>query len=121
VVEKELLTPKGLRTLSPKNPNYIGQYYGDQTSRYSAYHQGTVWPWLLGHFVEAYYKLHGKAVNSIAKPLLDSFCEDMSKHGVCGISEVYDGDPPQQPGGCISKAWSVSEIIRIKRIYEQNQ
>jgi predicted glycogen debranching enzyme len=120
VIHRELFTPKGLRTLAPKNPNYIGRYEGDQPARDSAYHQGTAWPWLLGHFVEAYYKLHGKAADSIAKTILDSFCKDMSKHGVCGISEVYDGDPPQRAGGCISQAWSVAEILRIKRLYEQN-
>ena len=121
VVHRELFTPYGLRTLAPKNPHYIGRYEGDQATRDSAYHQGTAWPWLLGHFVEAYYKLHGKSANSIAKTVLDSFCKDMSKYGVCGIAEVYDGDPPQRPGGCISQAWSVSEMLRIKRLYDQNQ
>jgi predicted glycogen debranching enzyme len=118
VVHKELYTPKGLRTLSPKNPNYSGQYEGDQAMRDSAYHQGTAWPWLLGHFIEASYRLNGKSTNTLAKEVLDSFCDDMSDHGVCGIAEVYDGDPPQRPGGCISQAWSVAEIIRIKRLYE---
>jgi predicted glycogen debranching enzyme len=121
VVHRELYTPKGLRTLAPKNPNYIGRYEGDQATRDSAYHQGTAWPWLLGHFVEAYYNLHGKTADSIAKDILDSFCSDMPKHGVCGISEVYDGDPPQRPNGCISQAWSVAELIRIKRLYEKYQ
>lgn len=119
VVEGELFTTKGLRTLSPKNPNYIGKYEGDQATRDSAYHQGTAWPWLLGHFIEAHYKIHGLATNTIAKKILDSICEDMDKHGVCGIAEIYDGDPPQQPNGCISQAWSVSEILRIKRIYDK--
>lgn len=121
VIHRELFTPKGIRTLSPKNQHYLGQYEGDQISRDQAYHQGTAWPWLLGHFVEAYYKIHGKTANSIAKTILDSFCGDMSKHGVCGISEVFDGDPPQRPGGCLSQAWSVAAIIKTKRLYDQNQ
>ncbi|MDX9845907.1 MAG: amylo-alpha-1,6-glucosidase [Tenuifilaceae bacterium] len=121
VVYRELFTAKGLRTLAPKNPHYIGIYEGDQATRDSAYHQGTAWPWLLGHFIEGYYKIHGKTANALAKSILDSFCKDMSKHGVCGIAEVYDGDPPQRPNGCISQAWSVAEVLRIKRLYDQNQ
>ncbi len=120
VVERELLTPKGLRTLAPKNPLYHGKYEGDQPTRDSAYHQGTVWPWLMGHFVEAYYKLHGKRANAIAKNFLNAIEEDMCKHGICSIAEVYDGDPPHRPGGAISQAWSVAEALRIKRLYEQN-
>ena len=120
VVHRELFTPKGLRTLAPKNPRYIGRYEGDQATRDSAYHQGTAWPWLLGHFIEGYYKIHGKTANALAKAVLDAFCEDMPKHGVCGIAEVYDGDPPQRPNGCISQAWSVAEVLRIKRMYDKN-
>jgi glycogen debranching enzyme len=120
VVHKELYTTKGLRTLSPKNPYYIGQYEGDSDSRDKAYHQGTAGPWLLGHFIEASYKLDGSATNTLAKDVLDSFCEDMAEHGICGIAEIYDGDPPQRPNGCISQAWSVAEILRIKRLYENN-
>jgi predicted glycogen debranching enzyme len=120
VVERELFTLKGLRTLAPKNPNYHSRYEGDQATRDSAYHQGTAWPWLLGHFIEAEYKINGKATNSLAKKILDSFEEDMNKHGICSISEIYDGDPPQRPRGTISQAWSVGEILRIKRLYELN-
>ncbi len=120
-VYRELFTPKGLRTLAPKNPHYVGIYEGDQTKRDLGYHQGTAFPWLLGHFIEGYYKLHGKTANALAQSVLDSFCKDMSRHGVCGIAEVYDGDPPQRPNGCISQAWSVAEVLRIKRLYDQNQ
>jgi predicted glycogen debranching enzyme len=120
VVERELFTVKGLRTLAPKNPHYHGRYEGDQATRDQAYHQGTAWPWLLGHFVEAYYKIHGKSANSIAKKILDSANEHMNRSGICSIAEVYDGDPPQRPCGAISQAWSVAEILRIKRLYEQN-
>lgn len=121
VINNKLLTPKGIRTLSPSNPNYVGRYEGNHNIRDNAYHQGTAWPWLLGHFVEACYKLYGSSANSIAKTIIDSFEEDMNKHGICSISEVYDGDPPQRPRGCISFAPSVAEIIRIKKMYEQNQ
>ena len=121
VINNELLTPKGLRSLAPKNPNYASRYEGSHSVRDYAYHQGTTWPWLLGHYVEACYKLYGKGANPIAKEIIDSFGEDMSIHGICSISEVYDGDPPQRPRGCVSFALSVAEIIRIKRMYEQNQ
>lgn len=121
VVERELLTPRGLRTLAPKNPLYKGHYEGDQATRDNAYHQGTVWPWLLGHFVEANYRLHGKAANALAKNILDSIEEDMCKYGICSVAEVYDGDPPQQPRGAISQAWSVAEVIRIMHMYQENK
>ncbi len=121
VVERELLTPKGIRTLAPKNPHYKGRYEGDQPTRDAAYHQGTAWPWLLGHFIEANYRLHGKAANSLAKNVLTAFEEDMCKYGICSISELYDGDPPQRPAGAISQAWSVAEVIRILKMYKANQ
>ncbi len=121
VVERELLTPKGIRSLAPKNPNYKGRYEGNQEARDLAYHQGTAWPWLLGHFVEANYRIYGKAANALAKNILDSFEEDMCKYGICSVSEVYDGDPPQRPVGAISQAWSVAEIIRIMRMYQDNK
>lgn len=119
VVKSELLTPKGLRTLSPKNPQYIGVYAGNQETRDSAYHQGTVWPWLLGHYAEGYLKIHGKGGISHIEKLYLGFEEDMTVHGVGSISEVYDGDPPHLPGGTISQAWSVSEILRIGKLIEK--
>ena len=121
VVERELYTPKGIRTLAPKNPFYKGRYTGDRYARDLAYHQGTAWPWLLGHFIEAYYKLHGKTADALANSILEAFCEDIHRRGICSISEVYDGDPPQYPKGAISFALSVAEAIRIKRMYESNK
>lgn len=112
VITRELLTPKGLRTLSPKNPNYHGHYEGDQNRRDEAYHQGTVWPWLIGAYIEANLKLHGKQFLPEAKELLDGYEEDMTLYGVCSIAEVYDGDPPHHPNGSISQAWSVGEVLR---------
>lgn len=114
VVEKELLTPKGLRSLSPRDPNYKGRYEGDQRQRDLAYHQGTVWPWLLGHFVEGYLKVYQKSGLHFCEKLYRGFEEDMTIAGIGTISEIYDGDPPHEPRGAISQAWSVAEIFRIK-------
>ncbi|OFX23106.1 MAG: amylo-alpha-1,6-glucosidase [Bacteroidetes bacterium GWA2_31_9b] len=113
VVEKELLTPKGLRTLSPSNPHYHGRYEGNQAERDSAYHQGTVWPWLLGHFADANFKIYGKDAIPLAENIVNNFKEDMTKYGLSSISEIFDGDPPQRNRGAISQAWSVAEILRI--------
>lgn len=119
VVKRELLTPRGLRTLSPKNPLYKGLYGGDQPTRDEAYHQGTVWPWLTGPYIEANFRLYGTSFVSTAKELVAGFEEDMTLYGVCSISEVYDGNPPYQPNGCISQAWSVGEILRALALTEK--
>lgn len=119
VVERELLTAKGLRTLSPKNPLYCGIYAGSQEVRDRAYHQGTVWPWLLGHFAEGYLKIYGKSGVGYIQRLYDNFKYEMDIHGIGSISEVFDGDPPHNPGGTISQAWSVSELLRIRNLIEQ--
>lgn len=118
VVEKELLTPKGIRTLSPKDPKYLGRYEGSQIERDSAYHQGTAWPWLLGYYVEANFNIYGKAYLSTAKKIVENFKEDMTTRGLCSIAEVYDGDPPQRPVGAISQAWSVAAVLRILDMIE---
>ena len=99
VVERELLTPRGLRTLSPKNPAYKGIYEGKQEIRDEAYHQGTVWPWLLEHFCEAYLKIHKTTGLSLVKKLYYGFEEDMNINGIGSISEIYDGDPPHKGRG----------------------
>lgn len=114
VVEWELLTPYGLRTLSPHDPQYRGHYSGDASSRDSAYHQGTVWPWLLGPFLTAYAQVHGRTpeVRSRIDRFLDPLRQHLSEAGLGQISEVFDGDPPHLPGGCIAQAWSVAEVLR---------
>ncbi|OFX84241.1 MAG: amylo-alpha-1,6-glucosidase [Bacteroidetes bacterium GWF2_33_16] len=112
VIEKELLTPKGLRTLAPKNPKYHGRYEGNQAERDNAYHQGTAWPWLLGHFAEANFKVYGTDAIPLAENIINNFREDMTKYGLSTIPEIYDGDPPQHSRGAISQAWSVGEILR---------
>jgi len=114
VVEKELLTPRGIRTLSPRDSNYKGHYEGNQTQRDLAYHQGTAWPWLLGQFVEAYLKVYEKSGIAFCERLYLAFEEEMTNAGIGTISEIYDGDPPHDARGAISQAWSVGEIFRIK-------
>lgn len=120
-VAVDLLTPKGIRTLSPKNPRYRGVYEGSQEKRDEAAHQGTVWVWLLGHYVEANFRLHGKTFVSAAEAIVASFEEEMTSYGICCIPEVYDGDPPHSPGGAISQAWSVAEILRIFTMIREYQ
>ncbi len=117
-VERELLTPKGLRTLSPRNPLYIGRYEGDQAQRYKAQHQGSVYPWFLSFYIEANLRLFGKAFISTAKELVAGFEEDMTMHGLCSIAELYHGDPPYSPHGCIAQAWSVAAILRSMQLIE---
>lgn len=120
-IKDELLTSKGLRTLSPSHPDYKGFYVGDQPTRDRAYHQGTVWVWQLGHYIEACFKLHGRSYTKVAKDIASAFEEDMTDYGICSIAEVYDGNPPHHPGGSISQAWSVSEILRILQMIEQHE
>ena len=114
VVERDLLTPFGLRSLTPRDSRYIGRYTGNRYSRDSAYHQGTVWAWLIGPYVTAHVRARGKgeAVRSEAKNLLDRFYSHLTEAGVGTVSEIFDGDPPHTPRGCISQAWSVAEIMR---------
>lgn len=116
---QELLTPRGLRTLSPMHPDYKGTYCGGQEERDSAYHQGTVWPWLLGHYAEAYLKLHGKSGIAHIKSLYEDFEMVMIEHGIGSISEIYDGNPPHHPNGTPSQAWSVAELLRIEWLLKQ--
>ena len=119
VVKRELLTSKGLRTLSPKNIKYKGEYYGNQEQRDKAYHQGTVWPWLFGHFAEAYINVYKESGVELIKKYFKGFEGELYRHGLGTISEVYDGDPPHNPGGTISQAWSVSELLRVENMLEK--
>ncbi len=119
VVARELLTPYGLRTLNRQDPAYRGRYEGSPRSRDGAYHQGTVWPYLMGPFLEAYLRIHDysreskQTVAEWIRPLLRHLVED----GCLGsISEIFDGDPPHRPAGCPAQAWSVAEIIRVYRM-----
>jgi predicted glycogen debranching enzyme len=106
-VERHLLTPYGLRSLAPSDPRYRGRYAGDILSRDSAYHQGTVWPWLMGPFVIAYRKAHGRSPEWV-----EPFRRLLEEEGGGQIPEVFDGDAPHRPGGCVAQAWSVAELLR---------
>ncbi|MCX6253436.1 MAG: glycogen debranching enzyme N-terminal domain-containing protein [Bacteroidia bacterium] len=118
IADKELVTIRGLRTLSPGNKFYKGSYKGNQEERDSAYHQGTIWPWLYGPFCEGWLKVYGNQGVQKVKKLIFGLEEVMSEHGVSTISEIYDGDPPHSPQGAISQAWSVGEVLRIIELLE---
>ena len=115
VVQRELLTPVGLRSLSPRDSRYRPHYRGDGWSRDSAYHQGTVWGWLLGPFLEAYLHVHGQ--NDQAESRVREWLEPMIAHldmaGQGSISEIFDGAAPHAPRGCFAQAWSVAETLRV--------
>ena len=113
VVECELLTPRGLRTLSPSHPNYVGRYEGGPSSRDAAYHQGTVWPWLMGPYIDAHAKTFGRAAGQrFAAAWLDNFQQHLHEACLGQVSEIFDGDPPHTPRGCVAQAWSVAELLR---------
>ncbi|HJP92171.1 MAG TPA: amylo-alpha-1,6-glucosidase [Pyrinomonadaceae bacterium] len=113
VVERDLLTPRGLRTLSPRDPHYIGRYEGGPRSRDGAYHQGTVWPWLMGPYITAYIKTFGnQAAREFAAMWLHNFQEHLREGCLGQVSEIFDGDAPHTPRGCVAQAWSVAELLR---------
>jgi predicted glycogen debranching enzyme len=110
VVTEKLLTPYGLRTLSPDDPRYQPAYGGDQRARDAAYHQGMVWPWLLGPYLDAHLRVHGDRV-AVGR-MLESFRGHLQDAGLGTISEIFEPEPPYRPVGCIAQAWSVAEILR---------
>jgi len=116
--QDELLTPKGLRTLSPNDPDYKGKYGGTQAERDAVYHQGTVWPWLLEPFAEGLIAVHNQAAIPMLEDILIHFETSMSEYGISTIEEIADGDPPHKPNGCISQAWSVAALLNINRLLE---
>lgn len=118
IVNRMLVTPRGLRTLSPSEEGYKGIYCGDQETRDSAYHQGTVWPWLVGPFCDGWLRVYGEGGVSRVRKLILGFEETLTEAGISTISEIYDGDPPHSPRGAISQAWSVGEILRIFTLLE---
>ena len=123
VVREKLLTPCGLRTLAPEDPAYRGRYEGNPVQRDSAYHQGTVWPWLLGAFGEATLKYapDKKEAKAFLQTHLRNFLrQHLPVAGMGTVSEIFDGDPPHTPRGCIAQAWSVGEIIRLYRLLQES-
>jgi predicted glycogen debranching enzyme len=118
-VGTHLLTPLGLRTLAPSDPAYRGRYAGAQVERDGAYHQGTVWPWLIGPFVEAWLRVHQPDAGARAQArtrFLAPLVEHLDHAGLDHVSEVADGDAPHTPGGTPFQAWSLGEMLRVKRM-----
>lgn len=115
IVQRELLTPVGLRSLSPNDPRYVGRYTGDMRQRDGAYHQGPVWAWLIGPFITAYLKANGKTetTRKQVRQWIDGFRPHLRVAGLGQISEIFDGDAPHAPRGCIAQAWSVAELLRV--------
>lgn len=111
-VEAELLTPVGLRSLSPRDPAYVPAYTGSPFERDSAYHQGTVWAWLIGGFVDAYRRVYPGKEERVAE-ILAGFKGHLPGGCVGQISEIFDADPPHRPRGCFAQAWSVAEVLRV--------
>lgn len=119
--EAELLTERGLRTLSPKNPAYEGRYQGGTDARDGAYHQGTVWPWLFGYYVEAALRAIGPRPHLVERLTNNwhSIAEHVQHAGLGHVSEVFDGDTPHRPGGTIAQAWNTAELLRAWRLLEE--
>jgi predicted glycogen debranching enzyme len=109
-VTAHLLTPYGLRTLSPHDPRYQSSYRGDQRARDAAYHMGTVWPWLLGPYLDAVKRLDAdpRPIQAVLEP----FTEHLHEAGLGTVSEIFEPEPPFRPVGCIAQAWSVAELLR---------
>lgn len=113
-IKRELLTARGIRTLSPKNPLYKGVYEGNQHQRDMAYHQGCTRTWLLGFYIDASLRLFGGVSLKKAQELVDAYEEDMTIHGIGSIAELYDGDPPHHPHGAVSHSVAVAELLRAR-------
>ena len=119
MVTRHLYTPLGLRTLSPNDPKYAGTYEGGPSERDSAYHNGTVWPWLIGHYGEAQLKHNAKGAAPVIEEIIEAFRAHLQRDGIGSISEIFDGDSPQTGHGCPSQAWSVAEVLRLISLYER--
>ena len=111
VVEQRLLTPVGLRSLAPDHPDYKSCYFGDLRTRDAAYHQGTVWGWLIGPWIDAWLKVHPDDARD-ARRFLDGLIERFNEFGVGTIAEIFDAEAPYTARGCIAQAWSVAEALR---------
>ncbi len=123
VVERELLTPRGLRTLSPNDSRYIGRSEGDPRTRDGAYHQGTVWPWLMGAYITAFVKTFGQDAGHVfAADWLKNFTGHLNEGCLGQVSEIFDADAPHTPRGCVAQAWSVAELLRaaVEDVYQSN-
>jgi glycogen debranching enzyme len=117
MVKEKLLTPYGLRTLAPDDPEYRPVYRGNGYERDRAYHQGTVWAWLIGPFVDAYLNAFGESEENCRylKSLFEGFRQHLSEAMLGSISEIFDAEAPHAPKGCAAQAWSVAEVLRVYR------
>jgi len=111
IVQNRLITRYGLRSLAPGHPDYKAQYYGDLRSRDAAYHQGTVWAWLIGPFIDAWLRVYPDDFNA-ARKFLDGFSAHLGEACIGSISEIFDAEKPFIPRGCVAQAWSVAEVLR---------
>jgi predicted glycogen debranching enzyme len=118
-VREELLTSRGLRSLSAADPHYCGHYGGDQPSRDRAYHQGTIWPWLLAHFAEGHLKVYKGAGLPLLKEIYNGMAPALDELCLYSIAEVYEGDHPHKAGGAVAQAWSVAELLRLHDVISQ--
>ena len=118
-VETALYTPIGLRSLAPGEPGYASRYEGDVRHRDTAYHQGTVWPWLIGPFIEAWVRVRGgtpEAKSAARQQFLEPLRNHLKEAGLGHVSEIADAEPPHRPRGCPFQAWSLGELLRVERI-----
>ena len=115
MVHDHLLTPYGLRTLPTDDKHYHGRYTGPAFDRDGAYHQGTVWPWLIGPYAESLLRLgdFSDASKSQAREVIKPLLEDLTGRGLGQLHEIHEGDSPHRPVGCIAQAWSVAEVLRV--------
>lgn len=117
-VQAKLLTPYGLRSLSADDVHYAGKYEGGVLLRDGAYHQGTVWSWLIGTYIDALFNCYGKEARPAAQQAVNQLVSHLNEAGIGSISEIFDGDEPHTPRGCIAQAWSVAELLRAILDYE---
>jgi glycogen debranching enzyme len=118
-VERQLLTPIGLRSLAPGEPGYASRYEGDSSARDAAYHQGTVWPWLMGPFVDAWVRVRGNtstARREARRRFMDPLFSHLQSAGLGHVSEIADAEEPFTPRGCPFQAWSLGELLRLDRV-----
>jgi predicted glycogen debranching enzyme len=116
IVEEKLYTPVGLRSLPTEDAHYVHHYGGDQWHRDSSYHEGTVWSWLLGPYLDALIKV--KSEKSKAKKVIEDFKYHLNDACIGQVSEIFDADAPHHPRGCVAQAWGVAEVLRVMKEYE---
>ena len=118
IVTEKLYTPVGLRSLPAEDVHYVHQYGGDQWHRDSSYHEGTVWSWLLGPYVDAIMKVNAGKGKAKAQKVIDDFKYHLNEGCIGSVSEIFDADAPHHPRGCIAQAWGVAEVLRVMKEYE---